>query len=104
MAYELSCNHCAARFSLSADLYARRVKGSISTIRCRHCNQDFIVDDTNHAAGSANLQRHVGAGSAPKLEPISERVISQTGPVVPVASPAAKPQPPPVPRKSPEKS
>jgi hypothetical protein len=126
MAYEVSCNHCGTRFSLSDDLYARRVKGSIATIRCRRCSRDLIIDDTLGRA--VNLMRRRD-NDVSRAEPISERGITPRPPVTSSVPPphtprvevlagvagsasrdsamsrpkgAARPQPPPVPRKTKE--
>jgi hypothetical protein len=112
MAYEVTCSHCSARFSLTADLYARRIKGRISTIRCPRCSKDTTIDDSAGKGTAASLKPLNDADSARRPEPISERRISHSDAspqqLVAVSEPAApaanKLQPPPVPRKTPEVS
>ncbi|HEY6557471.1 MAG TPA: GYF domain-containing protein [Polyangiaceae bacterium] len=110
MAYEVSCSHCSARFSLTADLYARKIKGRISTIRCPRCSKDTTIDDSAGDGRAPPLKPLADVDSSRRPEPISERRISYSDvtresleAVVELAALAPKRlHPPPVPRKTPE--
>jgi hypothetical protein len=110
MAYEVTCSHCSARFSLTADLYARKIKGRISTIRCPRCSKDTTIDDSAGEGRAPPLKPLTDVDSSRRPEPISERRISYSDAtresleaVVELAAAAPKRlQPPPVPRKTPE--
>src|SRR6478752_3162853 len=46
MPITVSCPACSSRFSLSDDLYRRRVAGSLVKVKCRHCSAEIAVDAT----------------------------------------------------------
>jgi len=46
MPITVSCPACRSRFSLSDDLYRRRVAGSLVKVKCRNCNAEIAVDAT----------------------------------------------------------
>ena len=46
MSLEVQCGQCDARFTLPDDLYERKVKGRIVTVRCKKCRADISVDGT----------------------------------------------------------
>ena len=46
MPITVSCTACGSRFSLSDDLYRRRVAGSLVKVKCRNCNAEIAVDAT----------------------------------------------------------
>ena len=48
MPITVSCPACSSRFSLSDDLYRRRVVGSLVKVKCRNCNAEIAVDATEH--------------------------------------------------------
>ncbi|MCE7888286.1 MAG: hypothetical protein DYH12_01040 [Sorangiineae bacterium PRO1] len=48
MAFEVNCGKCGARFTLPDDLYERKVRGRVVTIRCKKCRADITVDGTKH--------------------------------------------------------
>jgi GYF domain 2 len=49
MAFEVECGKCGARFTLPQDLYDRKVKGRVVTVRCKKCRADITVDGTHVA-------------------------------------------------------
>lgn len=50
MAFEVHCGKCGARFKLPDDLYDRKVKGRVVTVRCKKCRADIAVDGTKDDA------------------------------------------------------
>jgi len=46
MPITVSCPACGSRFSLSDDLYRRRVAGSLVKVKCRSCSAEIAVDAT----------------------------------------------------------
>ena len=49
MPITVSCPACGSRFSLSDDLYRRRVAGSLVKVKCRTCSAEIAVDATEPA-------------------------------------------------------
>jgi len=54
MPITVSCPACGSRFSLSDDLYRRRVAGSLVKVKCRTCNAEIAVDATEPATMPSN--------------------------------------------------
>jgi len=54
MPITVSCPACSSRFSLSDDLYRRRVAGSLVKVKCRNCNAEIAVDATEPATMSSH--------------------------------------------------
>ena len=50
MSLEVQCGGCSARFTLPDDLYERKVRGRIVTVRCKKCRADISVDGTENGA------------------------------------------------------
>ena len=50
MSLEVQCGECSARFTLPDDLYERKVRGRIVTVRCKKCRADISVDGTEKGA------------------------------------------------------
>lgn len=53
MAITVSCPACGSRFSLSDDLYRRRVAGSLVKVKCRTCSAEIAVDATETSAATS---------------------------------------------------
>ncbi|HET7543881.1 MAG TPA: hypothetical protein VFK05_28615 [Polyangiaceae bacterium] len=58
MPITVSCPACGSRFSLSDDLYRRRVAGSLVKVKCRHCSAEIAVDATEHATMQSQGATH----------------------------------------------
>ena len=54
MPFRVTCTTCGTRFALSDDLYERKIKNRIVTIRCRSCSSDISVDGEKLAASAAS--------------------------------------------------
>ena len=54
MAFEVHCGKCSARFTLPDDLYDRKVKGRVVTVRCKRCGADISVDGTHFSSHPQN--------------------------------------------------
>ncbi len=46
MPFEVKCDKCDAKFALTEDLYTRKVKGRVVTIKCKSCRAGIQVDGT----------------------------------------------------------
>jgi len=57
MPITVSCPACSSRFSLSDDLYRRRVAGSLVRVKCRNCHAEIAVDATEALAASNEAPR-----------------------------------------------
>jgi hypothetical protein len=44
MPFAVSCTQCGTRFALGAELYERKIKGRIVTVRCKQCKAEITVD------------------------------------------------------------
>src|SRR5262245_17228234 len=53
MPFRVTCTTCGTRFALSDDLYERKIKNRIVTIRCKSCSSDISVDGEALAAHAA---------------------------------------------------
>ncbi|MEI9949651.1 MAG: hypothetical protein WDO74_11895 [Pseudomonadota bacterium] len=73
MPITVSCTACNSRFSLSDDLYRRRVAGSLVKVKCRNCNAEIAVDATE----PVTMPSH----EAPRKHPIPPRpkAVTQLG-------------------------
>ena len=56
MSFEVTCTACGTRFALSDDLYTRKVKGRVVTVRCKRCSTDISVDATDLKSGPVQPQ------------------------------------------------
>lgn len=54
MPITVSCPACDSRFSLSDDLYRRRVAGSLVKVKCRTCSAEIAVDATEPSSAPSN--------------------------------------------------
>jgi hypothetical protein len=78
MSFEVTCTACGTRFALSDDLYTRKVKGRVVTVRCKRCSTDISVDATDLKSGpvqpsgmpSADDWDDVAAVHAPMAAPV----------------------------------
>jgi hypothetical protein len=84
MPFRVTCATCGTRFALGDDLYERKIKNRIVTIRCRSCSSDISVDGVALAAGAAEPP---GTESEPVLDsdavPVAAKVPDLT-PTVPL--------------------
>jgi hypothetical protein len=73
MPITVSCPACSSRFSLSDDLYRRRVAGSLVKVKCRYCKAEIAVDATEAMT--------MPSEEAPRKHPIPPRpkAITQLG-------------------------
>ncbi len=55
MSFEVRCDTCDARFALGDDLYERKVKGRLVTIKCKKCGAGISVDGTGATADATAL-------------------------------------------------
>jgi hypothetical protein len=53
MPFRVTCTTCGTRFALSDDLYERKIRNRIVTIRCKSCSSDISVDGEALAATAA---------------------------------------------------
>ncbi|HKO46894.1 MAG TPA: hypothetical protein VJV79_04185 [Polyangiaceae bacterium] len=79
MPITVSCPACSSRFSLSDDLYRRRVAGSLVKVKCRHCQAEIAVDATESEA----LPSHESAPEHPL--PPRRKAVTQMGLGTPAA-------------------
>jgi hypothetical protein len=53
MPFRVTCTTCGTHFALTDDLYERKIKNRIVTIRCKSCSSDISVDGEALAANAA---------------------------------------------------
>lgn len=86
MAYGVNCEHCGANFALPDDLFERKVKGRVVTIRCKRCQRDISVNGVELASSP-----HSDRPEAVDEESIDSGPEEGGTPTVPLASiPPAK--------------
>src|SRR6478609_7573667 len=71
MPITVSCPACSSRFSLSDDLYRRRVAGSLVKVKCRHCSAEIAVDATEPATAHSH--------EATRKQPPRRKSVTQRG-------------------------
>src|SRR4026208_284471 len=82
MSFEVSCPACRLRFTMPADLYERKVKGRVTSIRCVECGAEIAVDGTVRGIPPARQTPRVPARAKAKRKP-------PTRPKAPPRSPSA---------------
>jgi cytoskeletal protein RodZ len=85
MAFEVNCPKCSARFTLPDDLYERKVKGRVVTVRCRKCQADISVNGTQLGSKPSNEKPTLDLTPTGRLPKTTDMT-----PTVPVAVAAPK--------------
>jgi cytoskeletal protein RodZ len=87
MAFEVHCKKCSARFTLPDDLFERKVKGRVVTVRCRKCQADISVDgiQLSQPPPAPELTPTVPLGKAKDLTPTVPLAKTEPKPVTPSA-------------------
>ena len=87
MPFRVTCTTCATRFALSDDLYERKIKNRIVTIRCKSCSSDISVDGEALAATATTTS---STANEPQIDadslPPSARPPPDLTPTVPLKS------------------
>src|SRR5687768_8708257 len=65
MPFRVTCTTCGTRFALTDDLYERKIKNRIVTIRCKSCSSDISVDGEKLAANAATAS---ATGNEPLID------------------------------------
>ncbi|HEY2409812.1 MAG TPA: GYF domain-containing protein [Polyangiaceae bacterium] len=52
MPYPITCSACGKTFSITDDLYERKIVGHVVTIKCKQCQANIRVDGTQAKAGN----------------------------------------------------
>ncbi|HEY0466646.1 MAG TPA: hypothetical protein VGC79_20705 [Polyangiaceae bacterium] len=97
MPITVSCPACGSRFSLSDDLYRRRVVGSLVKVKCRTCSAEIAVDATDPAMTTSQEapRKHP---SPPRPKAITQMGLGTPPPAAALATesplPFELPQPP----------
>src|SRR3954468_20444128 len=102
MPFPITCTACGKTFSIADDVYERKVKGRVVTIKCKQCQAGIRVDGTSDsplAAISDSVRPPpVAAASAPPQAiveappPIAASAPAVSAPIAPapaVSAPAA---------------
>jgi hypothetical protein len=72
MPFTLTCPACTSRFTLSDELYRRKVVGNLVTVTCRHCSAEIAVDATEPATlPSHDVPRRAPSPPRPKLASVT---------------------------------
>ncbi|HKO53362.1 MAG TPA: hypothetical protein VJV79_36890, partial [Polyangiaceae bacterium] len=53
MPFPITCTACQKTFSIADDVYERKVKGRVVTIKCKQCQAGIRVDGTADAPVAA---------------------------------------------------
>src|SRR5450755_4102782 len=94
MPFPITCTACGKIFSIADDVYERKVKGRVVTIKCKQCGAGIRIDD---AHGGSHDDDDAEPLSVAQPEPIPTRAAAPA-PAPPAAAPAAaaKEEPKPV--------
>ncbi len=82
MSFTVVCDACGSRFALTDDLYERKFKDRLVTVRCKHCNANINVDGVELASGP---QHEIPVAGTPLEDGASDAPLDLT-PTVPLAS------------------
>ena len=96
MPYSVRCKACSAVFAIPDDIWNRRVRGRMATLKCRSCKGDIQVDGTKADAGvlseAPKSSPSAPTASAPEAPAAASPVASRPAVEPPVASrPAVEP-------------
>src|SRR4051812_31708433 len=90
MPFPITCTACQKTFSIADDVYERKVKGRVVTIKCKQCQAGIRVDGTSGGAVAALSD---SVRPPPVAEATARAIVD---PVSPSAADAAPPPPAPV--------
>ncbi|HEX2872349.1 MAG TPA: GYF domain-containing protein [Polyangiaceae bacterium] len=70
MSFPITCTACHKTFTISDEIYEKKVAGRVVTIKCKSCSQGIRVDGTK-GAGPAAVATAAAAPSAPEPAPVA---------------------------------
>lgn len=88
MPFAVRCSHCASRFALTDELYERKVKGRLVTVRCKHCKKDITVDGVELASRPSQAPPEQGTPTVP-IAIETEPAAVDTTPTAPISRSAS---------------
>jgi hypothetical protein len=95
MPYSVRCKACSSSFAIPDEIWDKRVRGRMATLKCRSCKAEIHVDGTKEGVVQPSLVPPPEPGRAPEPErspePESERtpVVGTPAPAQPVNLPPA---------------
>jgi hypothetical protein len=84
MPFAVTCTKCGSRFALTDELYDRKVKGRIVTVRCKSCKSDISVDGVELASRPSNAPPppdEDGTPTVPLAMPKRDEPPATSGPI-----------------------
>jgi hypothetical protein len=94
MPFPITCSSCGKTFAIADDVYERKVKGRIVTIKCKQCQAGIRIDDTHSGAPLVGAEPSVAhAAAAPAPAPAAESK-PDSAPKADAPKAEAKPEPP----------
>src|ERR1700761_8427334 len=99
MPFPITCTACGKTFSIADDVYERKVKGRVVTIKCKQCQAGIRIDDTAHGASDVDEPEPV---SVVQPEPLPAPKAAPAAAPAPAPTPAAPPEPKPAPAPEPK--
>jgi hypothetical protein len=95
MPYTVRCKACSSAFAIPDEIWDKRVRGHMATLKCRSCKAEIRVDGTKEGVVQPSLMPPATAGTAPSSPPETSaateaemRVVRAPDPAV--ALPAAR--------------
>src|SRR5687767_2315619 len=90
MPFRVTCNTCGTRFALNDDLYERKIKNRIVTIRCRSCSADISVDgsELEEKAATSPSERPLDSDAVPTAKPADLAPAAKPADLTPAVKPA----------------
>ena len=70
MSFPITCTACSKTFTISDEIYEKKVAGRVVTIKCKSCSQGIRVDGTKGAAAAAAPAAPPPAPAAASEEPL----------------------------------
>jgi hypothetical protein len=94
MPFPITCTACGKMFSIADEIYERKVKGRVVTIKCKQCLAGIRVDDTHrgarseHAFGSSPAaNEHAANEPARPAAVVAPRVALESAASKPISKP-----------------
>src|SRR6185369_14782516 len=84
MPFPITCRACLKTFSIADDVFERKVKGRVVTIKCKQCQAGIRVDGTQTVAPSAwpEAPLTVEAAEPPRARAASAPAAAEVAPGV----------------------
>src|SRR5512138_103853 len=97
MPYSVRCKACSSAFAIPDEIWDKRVRGRVATLKCRACRAEIQVDGTKEGVTQISGAPPPAESRPSSPRPMEEAAVAKAAPSSPaLASPASqgvKPRP-----------